>query len=365
MKIALDGRLIIERPLNPQSIQLRQWLHWLVSHPTSLQLSVFTREGGLDVREFLDLARTGTPSEVWPSLWFEQWEFPRMARRAGMDLMLYPRSNVPLISPIPYAYFGGMRTYRPPYRFAERIAHALGVAGRTGAAAVLWPNDRADQTQASNTQLYMPFVPQVFTPDRSPVDKEIRKIYTLPDDYALIHSDENLDPVLAAWTWVVSGIGEYYSLLILSTSGELDPPSLSRAEEFGISETLKVIHRCDPEHVAGIYRQAKVLISPGGNDSGKTLRWALASGVPIAGFRTLQNEGILGEAGYLVEPDQTRSLGAAVLSLLVQDELADELREKGLQKASAYQTEGAMNSLGEILLQFGEMGVAPDPKSTR
>lgn len=352
MKIALDGRLLIERHLHPQSIQLRQWLHWLLSHPTSLQLRVFTRQGEFGVREFLDLSRSETPSDAWSSLRFEQWEFPRMAKTAGMDLLLYPRSNVPLISPVPYVCFGGMRAHRPPYRFAERIARALGAAGRAGAAAVLWPNDGAVETHAPNTRLYAPFVPQVFTPERSPTDKEIREIYALPNDYVLVHGDENLEAVLAAWTWVVSGMGEYYSLLFLASRGEVDAPSLSQAENSGISETIQVIHRCDPEHVAGIYRQASIFLSLGGDGSGYTERWALASGVPIAGFRTFQNEGILGEAGYLVEPNQTRSLGGAVLSILVQAELADELREKGFQKASAYQSEGALNSLGEILLQF-------------
>jgi hypothetical protein len=65
---------------------------------------------------------------------------------------------------------------------------------------------------------------------------------------------------------------------------------------------------------------------------------------------------ILGDAGYLVPDGDTRALGAACLSLLVQDELAESLRVKGRRRATTYRDRPPVELIAELADRSGSLG---------
>jgi glycosyltransferase involved in cell wall biosynthesis len=79
------------------------------------------------------------------------------------------------------------------------------------------------------------------------------------------------------------------------------------------------------------------------------LRWALASGAPVAGLRTPKSDSILAEAGYLVATGDARALAGACLTLIVERGLAAELKDAGLKRAERFHGEGPVRGLLDVL----------------
>jgi glycosyltransferase involved in cell wall biosynthesis len=99
-----------------------------------------------------------------------------------------------------------------------------------------------------------------------------------------------------------------------------------------------------------VYRGASALLHGGGRRNAAGLRWALASGVPVAAPSTPITEAVLGPAGFLAPPGDTRGLGSACLTLLVEEKVADPLRERGLERAAGYRSDRAKEAWVEAVL---------------
>lgn len=84
------------------------------------------------------------------------------------------------------------------------------------------------------------------------------------------------------------------------------------------------------------------------------LRWALTCGVPVAAFAVSVSEAILGEAAYLTPERDTRRLGAACLSLLVDEDLSSSMRQTAAARAEALHADRAPLELVALLRQASE-----------
>ncbi len=82
---------------------------------------------------------------------------------------------------------------------------------------------------------------------------------------------------------------------------------------------------------------------------GQFLRWAVACGLPVAAAVTPEAESILGEAAYVTPSGDARALGAACLSLLVEEDLAESLRLSGARRAVAYHSGRGVEELAGLL----------------
>jgi glycosyltransferase involved in cell wall biosynthesis len=112
------------------------------------------------------------------------------------------------------------------------------------------------------------------------------------------------------------------------------------ANRLGIGATVRALDVPD-EAWPAVFRGASALLHGGRRRNTAALRWALASGLPVAAASTPITDSVLGPAGFLVPDGNSRSLGAACLTMLVEDEVAGSLRARGLERAASYRTEGA------------------------
>jgi glycosyltransferase involved in cell wall biosynthesis len=48
---------------------------------------------------------------------------------------------------------------------------------------------------------------------------------------------------------------------------------------------------------------------------------------------------VIGEAGFSLDPDDARQIGGSIIATIVQEELAAELKEKGLKRAAEFSWE--------------------------
>jgi hypothetical protein len=78
----------------------------------------------------------------------------------------------------------------------------------------------------------------------------------------------------------------------------------------------------------------------------------------VAALTTPLSQSIVGPAGYLAAQPDARTLGAACLTLLVEEEIAASLREKGRERAKTYRPEAARPAWLEALRHAARRGAA-------
>lgn len=213
-----------------------------------------------------------------------------------------------------------------------RLERSLSFAGLRGAAAVLCPSDVPGEHAAWPWIAVPPVVPAELQSSSATMvgGNELPEAFVL----AVGESPTTLPLILAAWTWVESSLGDSH-VLMLGAHHPAERDRLRRiSERMGLAEAVRVVLLGDDAWPSA-FRRASALVHGGARDNATALRWALAAGLPVAAPATPFSESILGPAGYLTEP-AARALGAACLTLLVEEDLAGSLREKAGERGRLY-----------------------------
>jgi glycosyltransferase involved in cell wall biosynthesis len=150
---------------------------------------------------------------------------------------------------------------------------------------------------------------------------------------------------LAAWTWVDSSAGQLHPLVMAGLKERDRQNAMKRADELDLGETVRILERVNLKDLPALYRGGKVFLHGQSFGWGQELRWALACGTPVAGVRSALTVEIVQEAGYLVDPLDSRGLAAACITLLVEDEISSRLRQLGLIRARGFHEKGHIAAL--------------------
>jgi glycosyltransferase involved in cell wall biosynthesis len=70
------------------------------------------------------------------------------------------------------------------------------------------------------------------------------------------------------------------------------------------------------------------------------VRLALACGRPLVAYETAHIDAIVGPAGYLVPLGDTRALGAGLVTLVVEERVADGLSQAARQRSADWRNSG-------------------------
>jgi glycosyltransferase involved in cell wall biosynthesis len=167
--------------------------------------------------------------------------------------------------------------------------------------------------------------------------------------------------MLDAWSWAAGSIGEYYPLLVAG----LDGPARRELDGLLVKATLPRTVRGLPvlplHALAALYRGCHVLfhpsrISPWGNP----LRMAQACAKPVVCLETPLADALVGPAGYLIpagDADQIgRAFGAALITVVVEEELAASLSQAARERAAAWSSRGFTHSLGDAYQALRKSG---------
>jgi hypothetical protein len=347
MHLAVDGWNLIERPWSAQALHLSEWLEAMAAADPDLRLSLVHPEGQLPpLPEVIYLQPAAVKLSAWGALRYQQRELPRLARALGADLLFIPRPAAPLASPVPVAALLHASPGPRPASALARLRRALGAAGAAGAACRLVLADLPTAGPGARGAAGVPpFVGSGFLPlDTSGPSVPVR--FGLAPGYVLCCGlqVEQLPLLLAAWTWVEGSIGDAVPLALLGLNPSAEQGARARASELGIETSLKILPPAALADLPDLYRGATAYLSLGPVSNGQPLRWALSCGVPVAGLNSPETGSILGEAAYLVPPGEARRLGAACLTLLVEEQVATALRQKGLGRATAYHGRGPLEA---------------------
>jgi glycosyltransferase involved in cell wall biosynthesis len=279
------------------------------------------------------------------------WGEARAAAEAGAHVLFIPESIAPLMARLPIAVTISRRRTRPA-SFSRRIQIAAGQAGLGGASVVLMPNDLPAPVADTRLVRRLPaFVGPAFTDEPIDSDADRLRELELTSGYALAFggSEDEVRALLAAWSWVAGALGDDYRLVIAGGGGVTGELSRTIAAAADLSGPLRWIDDVSAGALPALFRGADVFLHAGPTSTGQELRWALACGVPIAGVETPDTAAVVADAGYLVPSLDTRALGAACLTAIVDEDVAGKLKERSLARARAYHEPASRLAWAEVL----------------
>lgn len=291
---------------------------------------------------------------------FEQRSYPKVAGRIGADIAHVPYWGAPLTSParlvvtihdvIPLSlpeYIGGM---------TGRLYFSLVTASAKGVGHILTDSEFSKAEIIRHIGVPEGMVTAIplaageaFHPKLGAEgDPAVRARYQLPEDgYTLYLGGfdlrKNLRALLAAWTYAGPSVGEQYPLVIAGkapaqwgTPRFPDIPAEIAARP-GLGEWIRWIGPVDETDKPALYRMARAFIFPSRYEGfGLTPLEAMACGTPVVAANVSSIPEVVGEAAYLVDPDDSRQMGGALIAVLIQDDLHDALQNAGLARASHF-----------------------------
>jgi glycosyltransferase involved in cell wall biosynthesis len=316
----------------------------------------------------------GLQVEYWPfrsphwrsnlgKLFFEQVAFPRVCRQWQADVAHVPYWGSPLQSWMPtvVTIHDLIPLLLPAYRGGPlvRLYTRLVSASARKAALVLTDSLASKRDIEQHLRLspervrciYLAAGDQ-FDPQPAPDDSAIRLSYGLPDAslpaeasryvlYLAAHDvRKNVESLVEAFATVARADDD----VILVLGGKLpagddpiffDPRPLVR--ELGLSDKVRPIGWVEEADKPAILRGAACAVFPSRYEGfGLPVLEALACGTPMIATNASSLPELLGDAGFAIDPDDVQGLAGAVLSCLVDQSLAAELRKRGPVQAARF-----------------------------
>lgn len=268
-------------------------------------------------------------------LQWEQFVLPQIARQNRLTRIRLLEANPALLgrADVWVTPTGADGFAATPKNAASRWRAALAVGAAFRVSRTLWARDLPHPPASANLwQL----------PPHFGLPKTQRLPESLPEFFVLCHLPPDalypLELALAAWTWVAPAAGELYPLVL---------PGLTEIQRIRLS-TLLTEMEINPNTVivppvlplpilAGLYTNCAAMLHPlPAVPWGCPLTYALAAARPIAAIAHPNTESRVGRAAYLVPDGEARALGAALLTLLVEESVAESLRAATIEHTARW-----------------------------
>jgi len=293
-------------------------------------------------------------------VWFEQVGFPRACKTIGATVAHVPYWGSPLSAPVPVVVTVHdlttllVREYRRGFK--ARLYTSLVSAAARGASHVLTDSQASKQDILTHlalpddkvTVVYLAAAPQ-FTPQANLImDRAIRQKYDLPDFFSLYlggyETHKNIITLLQAYTYVAQALGTDYPLLLAGKKPDKTNPNYPDYDEYirqsDLESHVRWLGYVDEEDKPGLYREASCFVFPSQQEGfGLPPLEAMACGTPVVTTNASSLPEIVGSAAFAVDPDDVRGMAGAIIAVLIQDNLADDLRQRGPVQAKQFSWE--------------------------
>jgi len=361
MHIALSG-WFWDRPDTGSGQYTRRLLHALCSLPGNVRYTLLLPPHITTVEDLppdVSVLRVSVPMGGQPGkVWFEQFAAPRAAHRIDADLLHVPYWAPPLTSPLPVVptIHDVIALSLPVYRGGHlaRLYTSLVATGARTAAHIL-TDSRASRDEIVSRLGIDPerisvvwlAADETFHPG---IGKErdiaVREKYGLPERFILYLGGydirKNVQTLLLAHTYVAQAMADEVLLILAGRppgawGTERFPDLPGYIEQLGIGDYVRWLGEIAEQDKPSLYRLAEVVAFPSRYEGfGLPPLEAMACGTPVVACEASSIPEIVGDAAFLVEPDDARSMAGAILSILHQPALAGQLRNRGLSRATLF-----------------------------
>ncbi|MBJ7614994.1 glycosyltransferase family 1 protein [Candidatus Nephthysia bennettiae] len=176
----------------------------------------------------------------------------------------------------------------------------------------------------------------------------VRRRFDLPERFILfvstIEPRKNLETLLAAW----SRLEVRPPLVIAGGWGWRYEGIRQRIEAAG--GKVRVLGQVEPAELPGLYNAATCLAHPAWYEGfGLTPLEALACGTPVVASSAASLPEVVGDAGLLVDPADVDGWTLALARLLEDASLREELRQRGLSRATEFSWSRAASGTWRVL----------------
>jgi hypothetical protein len=350
LTILYDGWPLARQPNSPAALHLVELLQLL---PTDVRAIVALPGLPADpLPAQIETHQLDMPDNPSARLKWEQRSLPGLARELNAQGIHLTSGNPALFTSTPSILSPTGFAANPlaskdsdlRRSMASRLREALGQGGRVRASGILWPED----LPALRSNVPLMSIPPVVHPAFSksqPGSKDDISSLDLPETYVLYHGPyklSDLQRLLRAWTWAAGAIGEYYPLLLvgMGKSGRENLELLQDVYELG--KTVRPLPEIPHSGLVWLYQNSSALFHPAPiSPWGSPVRMALACGKPVVALESPLADALVGPAAYLVpvsesEANCNRALGAALLTVVVEESVANALSETACQRVDSW-----------------------------
>lgn len=320
-RILYDGWQLAHAPLSPAAAHLRQLL---AAAPAQAERLLALPAA---VSETLPPGVQGIQAAARERGDWEQNRLQALAAEHGAAAIHTTASAASLLGRVPTlvspAEYNAAATGRS--RMAAAQAH-----GGLARARLLWPSDLPAPTHPGALATLPPTATRLAA--SAPANT--------PQEYLLTHGSgqpEALLPLLKAWTWAADSIGELYPLLIASLDSAQEAWLQEQLAIFDVHDSVQII-QSTPSQLHALIQSCTAFIHPEPPTPwGSSLRQALAYGKAVIAVQDPLTEAMAGAAAYLAPAGDTRSLGAAILTVVVEEGVRAALEQQAQQKSASWQ----------------------------
>lgn len=357
MHLALNG-YFWNRPDTGSGQYTRQLVYYLNRYVSDLDISLIYPHAGEPEQSPPSVRIVRAPARAghMGKLLFEQVGFPRACREAGADVAHVPYWGPPLRSPIPLVVTVhdlitlAVRDYRRGL-FA-RLYNALVSAAARGATQIVTDSLFSRDEIVNRLQIPSERITPIYLAAGSAytaqadllMDMAVSRKYDLPDFYVLYlggyATHKNVMTLLAAYTYVAQAMGEDYPLVLAGKKPEAGP-NFPDYDDFirqaQLEKFVRWIGYVDEEDKPALYRNASCFAFPSRYEGfGLPPLEAMACGTPVVTTNAASLPEVVGEGAFALDPDDARQMAGSIISLLIQDDFAKEMKQKGLAQAARF-----------------------------
>jgi glycosyltransferase involved in cell wall biosynthesis len=360
MRLAING-WFWHSPATGSGQTVRYLVPALVEQDPRLEIALIAPDGEKrppdDLPDRVQWVPAAVHSGALGKLWFEQVTFPRLCRRLRAEVAHVPYFASPLEPSVPTvvtvhdlipmvlpAYRGG-----PLVRFYTAL-----VAAAAGRARLVLADSEASRRDilarlgvaaARVRVIYLAPAPHYRPVSDADRLAEVRHRYELPEAFALWLSGfdvrKNAAAVLHAYTWVSEALRGELPLVMAGALPVKDTPFFPNPRrmvaELGIQAAVCFPGWIDEADKPALYSAARLFVYPSRYEGfGLPILEAMACGTPVVTSTAASLPELAGTAAFQIDPDDTRQLAAAIVALGIQDDLHQQLREEGLERAARF-----------------------------
>lgn len=292
-------------------------------------------------------------------VWFEQVTYPRAVGRVGADIAHVPYWGGPLTVParlvtsvldvIPLLfpeYEGGVanRAYTSLVRATAQGSTRILTLSETSKADIAeqldFPAERIHAIHLAPSEAYHPKMGR----ER---DEDVRKKYNLPEESFILYIGgfdvrKRVRQLLSAYKYVARSQGHDVPLVLAGREPEWAEPLFPDLRQYikDIELDPELVYwpgYIDEEDKPSLYRMARLFVYPSGYEGfGLPILEAMASGTPVVANEIPVFDELVADGAFLVEDTSIHKMGGAMVALIEQQDLHDNVGGAGLARANEF-----------------------------